>query len=63
MAETSKAQQRARQVWNGGLVGTPRGADASPLIHICTTPGCGRCAAIDRARNDLRTGGHGSDAR
>lgn len=63
MAETSKAQHRARQVWNGGLVGTPRGADDSPLVHTCTVPDCPRCAAIDRARHDLRTNGHGGGAR
>lgn len=54
MGKTSKAQQ----VWNGGLVG-----DDVPLFHTCTVPGCTRCAAIDRARADLRTGGHSGGAR
>lgn len=63
MAETGKAQQQARQVWNGGLVGTSRPGDHVPLFHTCTAPGCTRCAAIDRARADLRTGGHSGGAR
>ncbi len=63
LPETSEAQRRARQAWNGGLVGTARGGDHIPLFHTCTAPGCGKCAAIDRARTDLRTGGHGGGAR
>lgn len=63
MAETSKAQRRARQVWNGGLVGAPRPGDHVPLFHSCAAPGCSRCAAIARARHDLRTNGHGGGAR
>lgn len=63
MAETSKAQQTARQAWNGGMVGTPRHAVDSPVVHTCTDPDCGQCAAIDRARHDLRTNGHGGGAR
>lgn len=63
MAETSKAQQQARQVWNGGLVGASRPGDHVPLFHTCTVHGCTQCAAIDRARVDLRTGGHGGGAR
>lgn len=63
LSEKSKGAQRARQVWNGGLVGAPRPGDHVPLFHTCTAPGCTRCAAIDRARHDLRTGGHGGGAR
>jgi hypothetical protein len=63
LPETSAAQHRARQVWNGGLVGSARNGDHVPLVHTCTAPGCTQCAAIDRARTDLRTGGHGSGAR
>jgi hypothetical protein len=63
MAETSEAQQQARQVWNGGLVGASRPGGPLPLFHTCTVPDCSRCAAIDRARADLRTGGHEGGAR
>lgn len=59
MAETRKAQQ----AWNGGLVGDTRPGGHVPLFHTCTVPGCTRCAAIDRARVDLRTGGHGGGVR
>lgn len=59
MAETSKAQQ----VWNGGLVGASQPGDHVPLFHTCTVPDCTQCAAIDRARADLRTGGHSGGAR
>jgi hypothetical protein len=57
LPETNDAQRKARQAWNGGLVGAPRVGDHIPLVHTCTVPGCSRCAAIARARADLRSGG------
>ncbi|WP_371579422.1 hypothetical protein [Streptomyces sp. NBC_01314] len=58
LPETSAAQRKANLAWNKGLTGASRTADDIPLFHTCAVPGCGRCAAIDRARADLRTNGH-----
>lgn len=63
LPETSDARRAARQSWNGGMVGSARNGELVPLVHACTVPGCGSCAAIDRALADLRTGGHGGGAR
>lgn len=63
LPETSAAQRKAKLAWNKGLTGASRTADDLPLIHTCTVSGCGRCAAIDRARADLRTDGHAGGAR
>lgn len=63
LPEVSATQRKARLAWNKGLTGTSRAGDDRPLIHTCTADGCGACAAIDRARTDLRTGGHGGGAR
>jgi hypothetical protein len=63
LPETSAAQKKAKLAWNKGLTGASRTAADLPLVHTCTLPDCRRCAAIDRARQDLRTGGHGGGAR
>jgi hypothetical protein len=63
LPETSENQRKARHAWNQGMTGASRTADILPLVHTCTVTGCTRCAAIDRARVDLRTGGHGGGAR
>jgi hypothetical protein len=63
MGKTSAEQSRDRQVWNGGMVGPSRKGDDIPLFHTCTIPGCGQCAAIDRALTDLRTNGRGGETR
>jgi hypothetical protein len=63
LPEVSATQRKAKLAWNQGLTGTSRTAADLPLIHTCAVTGCTRCAAIDRARADLRTGGHGGGAR
>jgi hypothetical protein len=84
LPETSKGQLKARQAWNGGLVGESRTPEQTAVVETCTAAGCGspattrtragmvkvrgaadgaaahwyceqRCAAIARARADLRS--------
>jgi hypothetical protein len=86
LPETSKGQLRAKQAWNGGLVGKSRAPEQITVVQACTTDVCGtpaadrrpptahmvrvhgagdgaaahwycpgRCAAIARARADLRS--------
>jgi hypothetical protein len=45
------------------MVGPSRKGEDIPLFHTCSVPSCGQCAAIDRARADLRTNGHGGGGR
>lgn len=59
LPETSPAQRKAKLAWNKGLTSDSRAAADLPLVHTCTVNGCRHCAAIDRARADLRTGGFG----
>lgn len=63
MGKPGVEQSRDRQVWNGGMVGPSRKGEDIPLFHTCSVPSCGQCAAIDRARADLRTNGHGGGGR
>ncbi|MGW5736965.1 MULTISPECIES: hypothetical protein [Streptomyces] len=85
LPETSKAQLKAKQAFNGGLVGASRPPQEMGVVQACTVQGCGspasrrstrasmvkvrgaadgaaahwycvvRCAAIARARADLRS--------
>lgn len=63
MPEVSASQRKAKLAWNKGLTGPSRTAADLPLVHTCTVDGCRHCAAIDRARADLRANGHGDGTR
>ncbi|WP_405960562.1 hypothetical protein OG235_24520 [Streptomyces sp. NBC_00024] len=63
LPEVSENQRKARHAWNQGMTGASRTADLLPLVHTCTVDGCQHCAAIDRARADLRANGHAGGAR
>jgi len=66
LPETSAAQKRARQEWNGGKVGAGRAPAAMPAVEACPVDGCGSLAdqpKPSRIMVRVRVAGTGEPAR